>query len=94
MDIKPKEWRETVRERRERKKRARQILSQKNGARLQEREERKKQWGETDIKPKEWGETVRKRKEEKTGARQILSQKNGARLMERRAQKKLGRGKK
>ena len=66
MNIKPKEWRETVRERRERKKKARQILSQKNGARLQEREERKKYWGETHIKPKERGETARERREEKT----------------------------
>ena len=86
--------RNSKREKRGKNTKVRQISSRKNGARLQEREERKKHLDETNIKPKEWGETVRKRKEEKTGARQILSQKNGARLMERRAQKKLGRGKK
>ena len=48
---------------------ARQILSQKNGTRPQEREDRKKKWGEINIKAKEWGETVRERREEKTGAR-------------------------
>ena len=54
------------REKRGRNTWTRQILSQKNGAGLQEREERKKHWGETHIKPKERGETARERREEKT----------------------------